>query len=413
MPQHYNTLFYGEPLSNEYKNRSNTILSIIESEEDNYVLNVSETEYMKHLLDVYGFCIPIIMFDDVSVEDTEENIPIERFPNYFLYSERPKFIKKQVVKYHIPCDGDISLLYYRPSTILCSMTSNIKLSGNDIVIEIINFDNNINEIRREYDNTIQRLRQMYSYLHNDIETYNNQLMDFALTSFKNRKQAILNKHNILTSLGVPIKKSANIPTTFAVPRPANRKLVLSKPIVAEAGYKPDPTIDIECYNDILKITNDVGKNFERMPSVYASKDEECLRDHILLVLDPNFTNGSASGETFNKKGKTDIQLRYDSSVVFIAECKFWKGEKVFMKTIDQLLSYLTWRDSKAAIIFFVTQKGFSDVISKVKKTIVNHCNYLGYIDSPDESWLNYRFHINGDRNREVRLAIQLFHIPTL
>ena len=101
------------------------------------------------------------------------------------------------------------------------------------------------------------------------------------------------------------------------------------------------------------------------------------------------------------------------SVVFIAECKFWKGEKVFMKTIDQLLSYLTWRDSKAAIIFFVTQKGFSDVISKVKKTIVNHCNYLGYIDSPDESWLNYRFHINGDRNREVRLAIQLFHIPTL
>lgn len=131
------------------------------------------------------------------------------------------------------------------------------------------------------------------------------------------------------------------------------------------------------------------------------------------MLDPNFTNGSASGETFNKKGKTDIQLRYDSSVVFIAECKFWKGEKVFMKTIDQLLSYLTWRDSKAAIIFFVTQKGFSDVISKVKKTIVNHCNYLGYIDSPDESWLNYRFHINGDRNREVRLAIQLFHIPTL
>lgn len=411
MYQHHNTLFYGEFLSKEYESRSNTILSAIENEDDNYVLNVSETEYMKHLLSVHGFCMPIIIFDEVFVEDVEENIPIEMFPNHFLYSNPPKFIKKQVVKYQIPCEGDIELLYYRPSTIMCSMPSNIKLSKDKIVIEIINFNNNIDEIRQEYNNAIEKLRQMYSFLHRDIEKYNNQLRNFALTSFKNRKQVILNKHNILASLGVPIKKSANVPKTFSVPRPANRKIIMKKPIVTETGYKPDPTIDIECYNDILKIINDVGKNFERMPSVYASKGEEDLRDHILLVLDPNFSNGSASGETFNKKGKTDIQLRYDSSVIFIAECKFWKGEKVLMKTIDQLFSYLTWRDSKAAIIFFVSQKGFSDIISKVKTAVTTHCNYLGYVDSPDESWINYRFHINGDRNREVRLAILLFHIP--
>jgi hypothetical protein len=82
-------------------------------------------------------------------------------------------------------------------------------------------------------------------------------------------------------------------------------------------------------------------------------EEEHLRDHILMVLDPNFEYGSATGETFNKKGKTDILLRHDSSVAFVAECKFWGGEKVFHKTIDQLLNYLTWRDSKTAVIIFV------------------------------------------------------------
>jgi hypothetical protein len=62
--------------------------------------------------------------------------------------------------------------------------------------------------------------------------------------------------------------------------------------------------------------------------------------------------GQATGETFNFQGKTDILIRVDEKNVFIAECKFWKGEKVFIGTIDQLLSYLSWRDTKAAVIVF-------------------------------------------------------------
>ncbi|MGB0945123.1 MAG: glycosyltransferase, partial [Marinomonas sp.] len=38
---------------------------------------------------------------------------------------------------------------------------------------------------------------------------------------------------------------------------------------------------------------------------------------------------------------------------FIAECKFWKGVDSLLKTISQLLGYLTWRDSKVAVIMSV------------------------------------------------------------
>lgn len=161
----------------------------------------------------------------------------------------------------------------------------------------------------------------------------------------------------------------------------------------------------------MKLINDVGKNFERMPSLYKGKGEEDLRDHILMTLDPNFVLGSASGETFNKSGKTDIQLRYDSSVVFIAECKFWGGEKQYFATIDQLLSYLTWRDTKASVIIFVKQKDFSSILGKVKDETNRHSNYLGYLNNPDENWFNFRFHLNGDKNREIKLAVQLYHLP--
>lgn len=65
--------------------------------------------------------------------------------------------------------------------------------------------------------------------------------------------------------------------------------------------------------------------------------------------------GKATGETFNRAGKTDILLREGDRNVFIAECKFWKGPKAFGEAIDQRLGYTMWRDSKTAILVFYPQ----------------------------------------------------------
>ena len=117
------------------------------------------------------------------------------------------------------------------------------------------------------------------------------------------------------------------------------------------------------------------------------------------------------GETFNKSGKTDIQLRYDSSVVFIAECKFWKGEKSFLKTLDQLLKYLTWRDSKTSVIIFVRNKNFSSVLEAVKTIISTHPNFIKFLNQSDESWFNYEFNLPIDTIKEIKLAVQIYHLP--
>ena len=160
----------------------------------------------------------------------------------------------------------------------------------------------------------------------------------------------------------------------------------------------------------MNLIHDVGKEFERLPSLYAGKEEEHLRDHFLMMLEPNF-EGSATGETFNKTGKTDILLRHEGSNVFIGECKFWKGEKSFLSTIDQLLGYLTWRDSKAAVIMFVPNKDFSSVVETIKEAAPKHTNFLKYVGEKDETWFNYEFHLDGDRNRVVKLAVMLYHTP--
>ena len=85
--------------------------------------------------------------------------------------------------------------------------------------------------------------------------------------------------------------------------------------------------------------------------------------------------GDATGETFNFDGKTDILIRKDGKNVFIAECKFWKGEKAFLETIDQLLSYLSWRDTKTAVVVFNRNAGFSAVLAKIAEITPEHPNF--------------------------------------
>lgn len=115
-----------------------------------------------------------------------------------------------------------------------------------------------------------------------------------------------------------------------------------------------------------------------------------------------YDSTTATGETFNKGGKTDILLKYakDGSNLFVAECKFWHGSSEFQKAISQLFDrYLTWRDSKAALILFVTNKDFTNIIETIKNEVKRHPYYLKLVGNRGETSLSYHFHLPQDRDK--------------
>jgi len=122
--------------------------------------------------------------------------------------------------------------------------------------------------------------------------------------------------------------------------------------------------------------------------------------------------GQAAGETFNFQGKTDILIRIDGKNVFIPECKFWKGEKVFLGSIDQLLSYLSWRDTKAAVLVFNRNADLSAVLSKVAEIMPKHANFKRKLGKSDESTFRFVFVQPKDANREITLTVMVFDIPS-
>ncbi|MCG2611820.1 hypothetical protein LZZ90_09920 [Flavobacterium sp. SM15] len=391
-----------------------SIDSEIESTSENYILTVSEEQYSEYLIDKYSVELPEIHFSEVYADSYEKEISSEDYPSRFDAYRGEKY-KRPVIQFFVPVSGNSEVLKYFPginSITIGGRSTDFEVENSNLKLEVIDFYNDPIKVKQIFDENVNNSHRKFNDLLSDIKMFNSSLNSHITEKIRERKAKFLQKNEFMSSLGVPLKKKFDTSQTFSVPKPNLRtKISIVKPSVSNEAFKPEPTLNNEIYNQILKLINDIGKNFERLPSIYKDKGEEDLRDHIIMTLDPNFEYGSVTGETFNKTGKTDIQLRYDSSVIFIAECKFWTGEKGYLKTISQLLNYLTWRDTKASVIIFVRQKEFSSILEKVKEVTSLHDNYLGFVSKSDENWFNYRFHLNGDKNREVKLAIQLFHLP--
>lgn len=128
-----------------------------------------------------------------------------------------------------------------------------------------------------------------------------------------------------------------------------------------------------------------------------------------MVLNNRF--GPATGETFSRRGKTDIFIPWegDERAVFIAECKWWRGPAAFSRAIEQLLGYLTWRDSRAALIVFVRDGSPTEVGEKADATLTAHESFKRV--SQQAGRPTYTLASRNDDRREIHVALLI--IPVL
>ena len=150
-----------------------------------------------------------------------------------------------------------------------------------------------------------------------------------------------------------------------------KPIALPRPTKPTEQFKPEPKLEEDTYQQILSIMEGMAHVMERSPSAFVDMGEENLRQHFLVQLNGQF-EGAATGETFNFEGKTDILIRVNGRNIFIAECKFWTGPKGFVETIDQLLGYLSWRDTKAAVVMFNRNREFSKVVTSMVDAAGTH-----------------------------------------
>ena len=277
----------------------NAMKQEILDEEKNHLLNASEEEYIEYLIAKYNLDFITIMWDSMTISDKEIMIRNDGL--------RSTPFKRQQITYHVPFSGPTSLLYFTPSRRLI-WSLEVDVSRDTFSFNIVNWNDNPDIIKKEAEKIIANIKEQLKYINKEVAQYNRNLHKRASEHFRNRKNELLKQSNLLANLGVPFTKHNNVPATFSIPT-VKKKPIIQKPKLSNETFIPEPSLDASVHQDILKICQDTGIEIERHPSIYKGKDEETLRDHFLMVLSPHFE--SATGETFNNTGKTDILIRHE------------------------------------------------------------------------------------------------------
>jgi hypothetical protein len=243
----------------------------------------------------------------------------------------------------------------------------------------------------------------------DTDAFNTSIPQIIRTQIAQRRKKLLDDRNLVSNLGFSLKKRPEAPKTYAAP--VSRKRIEPRmPPASTAPFKPEPALVDAVYANILDIVSNMALVMERSPSAFASIDEEDLRQHFLVQLNGQY-EGQATGETFNYQGKTDILLRVDGRNIFIAECKYWRGAKSYVETIDQVLSYISWRDTKIAVIVFNRNKEFANVLTQIRALTREHHGYKSGPVVEGETRFRYIFGQKADQSREVVLTVLAFDVP--
>jgi hypothetical protein len=377
----------------------------IEGRSKEYILGVDENEFKEYLISKYTL-EPLI----ISPENEPLSSPIatKEWIEDRFWGRREVELYVFTVKYKF--SGSAELFSIKPSR--WQMTTN-KITVNEEQGTVsYNFkisDTNVVEFNRRNEESKRSAFANLENVNDFAKNWNNGLSEKVNSFFQSQKLKYQKENDFFAAINVKVNQD----TASVFTAPTVKKKIIPQPTVSPTKeFASEPTMSREMYDDVLKVIYDSGKNMEKKPVLYQGRDEEGLRDQLLFVLETRYEGTTATGETFNRSGKTDILLKYanDGSNLFVAECKFWHGAAEFSKAISQLFDrYLTWRDSKVAVIMFVTNKDFSNVIEAIKSEAVKHPYFVKEVGERGESSFSYIFRLPQDEKKPVNLEVMAFH----
>lgn len=376
----------------------------------NRLLNTSVADLSEYFAAKYRVDVPVLRESEIVVDQKEVQVDVSRDPMRFIRDlSQPFYVPGAKVEISVPFDGDPEVFQIQPTTFTLSPPI-AQLRGNNLIVEIQGTDLQAEQVKSSINRTISEIKGYLETLRRDASGLNSQLPQLAQGAIERRRDKLLANQSLVASLGFPLKERADAPRTYVAPQ-VRRKISPTLPKAGTAPYKPEPALSSQDYEHILKVIQNMAQVMELSPSAFSTMDEEALRSHFLVQLNGHY-EGGATGETFNYEGKTDILVRVQGKNVFIAECKYWGGPKKLSDTLDQLLSYSSWRDTKVAVIIFNRRKSFSGVLESICPTVDAHPNCKRFIGRVSETNFRYIFAHRDDPNRELLLTIMAFDVPS-
>lgn len=374
-------------------------------------LNSNVDDLVAYVVEKYRIDVPELDEGTMTVDQHEARHDVSRDPArmaYHMDSGGPVYAHGIEVVVEVHFSGDAALFSVRPKT------SNFNppradVRGNQLLFRCWSDSLTPAQLRAEVDSWLADLRRYLAWQREGFKSFNDTLPTRAHDTIRKRRERLLANQNLVAELGIPLKRRPGNAISYPA-RELKRKIVPHLPPATAGEFRPEPALEEEAYQHILTVIEGMVKVMERSPKAFHDIDEESLRTHFLVQLNGHY-EGQATGETFNYQGKTDILVRSGDRNIFIAECKFWDGPAALSKTIDQLLGYLSWRDSKGAILIFNRNKDFSKVLEAIPGAVRAHPHFHKDEGKRGETGFRYAFRHKDDPAKDLHLTILAFDVP--
>ena len=400
-------LFSSNHLSDLLNARITNALASVGKTDANELLQRPPNRTVDSLFEQFRILATRLKTDEMTGEVGEDVVDVRGdFRRAIVDNGHPVNVPAARIEYQIPFTGP-NIFDFRPSRFTLhpprgQILSNVLVVSSLIPSDVLTEQRQpcVDSLRRE----ISKIEEYLSWIATDLEAWEPELRGAIARSVERRRAELLAMRDTEAMLGVPIVRDEALANTYSVPVPQRRPPPRPRRQRTYGTFKPEPAISDEDFTSIVTDIGSVLAGFERFAITHERASEEQLRDQIVVFLNAIYGGGSA--ESFSKRGKTDIYLPWESSAVFLAECKWWAGERAFRdKCLPQLLDrYIVWRDTHTAVVLFIKNKDVSAVISKAVESIREHPRYVNDASQVD-GFRTFILHQDGDEERQLRLAL--------
>lgn len=407
----------GKTLADYCQARAAAMEKEVDAWDSDKLLGTPDQDAIDYLVEKYSVTCPVLRTEDTYRTDpVRTNLPA-RPPipgtQFALGPRGPRTLPGTTRTFIVPFDGDLELFFRRqnPYTNFTSSMPDVEIQEREVRIHWAQPDREPADPERINAFVNKQVADLQLYLDRtatQVEQFNRQLAQQALQLVAFAKQRIAHELEVAEKLEFPLKRRPDS-DQFLVPVERRPLTMRSQPAQATAPLKPQHVLADRAFEDVLQVLIHSRNALERSPSLAEKLGEDQIRDILLISLNAVF-EGAATGETFNHLGKTDILVRIEDTNVFIGECKVWKTEELFVQALDdQLLRYLTWRDTKGALLLFIRNQGVTPVIDKAIALIQQHPNFVQALPGgTDYGRRDFILHAKGDPQKKIHLAFLPF-----
>lgn len=389
---------YEEKLLNDLK------LEMASTSEE-YILKVSEEEYKDYLCNKYHIEPLEILKESESIENPEK---------VFIETDSAgRTVGREGFRFHIKYyfKGPAELLSVKPSQFMwTTRIVFVNPAGNWLYIRLELPENDGEALAKLKEEYLASAFKNLPYINADAEAWNSRLESVIDETFAALKRLHLKNSSPKKKAGKELAVNNSTRLAFS-PSAIYKKQIPRMPALQQYEDDSEIIFDMKIYKDMLNVITMVCRTFERKDSLYKNKDEQELRDNILMFLETRYDSPNINEETFRKTGRTDILLKNnrDGADLFAAECRYWSGAKEYSSALDKLLSRnFKWPDSKAAMIVFVKENDFDMVVAAIKAETASHKYFVREIGGKGETSLSCVFKYSGSGDKTIYVEVMIF-----